>query len=396
MIPHLSNSCMQASLVDPYPSVSICGLNGCYDDNGNMLALSLSNGTSMTNPGPVVTTYGYDYENRLTSVDSEAGYEAAYTYSADGLRLRVQESNAQYTDRWLQYDGVRPVLEGTLDGDTFTTTNRYVLEGDSYYAPLIFASIGGNNRYYLYDGLGSTRQLLDSDQDTTDTYQYEAFGNLMTSTGSTPNPYRYVGSLGYYQTGSSLMHLGARYYMPGIGRFIGPDPVTQGSNYYDYVGARPVGFVDPTGLFEACAQTICHDGMTCSLSGTSQWSAGFKGSITTRVIKDITDAFRPPMGRIGDRQQLLCFFNRVKIWHKVGTVTMIQMCTYRCPDGSQISKYSKETRKIDQHNERIIGKGGFVLMVMPVPPPTGNFESPGGTKEADMAICRVGQDSLMK
>jgi YD repeat-containing protein len=64
-----------------------------YDNNGNT--------TSMTQPGPVVTTYGYDYENRLTSV-SNPSYTANYTYAADGLRLRIQESNAQYTDRWLQ------------------------------------------------------------------------------------------------------------------------------------------------------------------------------------------------------------------------------------------------------------------------------------------------------
>ena len=67
------------------------------------------------------------------------GYTAAYTYGPDGLRLRVQESNTPNPDRWFQYDGVRPVLEGTLADDTFTTVNKYVWEGDSYYSPLIHA-----------------------------------------------------------------------------------------------------------------------------------------------------------------------------------------------------------------------------------------------------------------
>jgi hypothetical protein len=97
----------------------------------------------MTTPGPVVTNYGYDYENRLTSVTSPT-YTANYTYAADGLRLRIQESNNPYPDRYFQYDGVRPVLEGTLSEDTFTTLNRYVLEGNSYYDPLISAFIGGS------------------------------------------------------------------------------------------------------------------------------------------------------------------------------------------------------------------------------------------------------------
>ena len=216
----------------------------------------------MNLPDETDWTYGYDYENRLVSVADNADYTAAYTYGPDGLRLRVQESNNPNPDRWMQYNGVRPVLEGTLADDTFTTVNRYVWEGDSYYDPLISALIGGSNKFYLYDGLGSTRQLLDDSENVTDTYSYEAFGNGMDSTGSTANPYKYVGSLGYYQTGSSLMHLGARYYMPGLGRFGTQDPRSGGAidyapagpreqaldHLYCYAGNNPVRHVDPSGL----------------------------------------------------------------------------------------------------------------------------------------------------
>jgi RHS repeat-associated protein len=142
----------------------------------------------------------------------------------------------------------RPVLEGTLSGDTYTTTAKYVWEGNSYYSPLLYSMLSGTWRYHLYDGLGSTRQLmLHTDQSITDTYQYEAFGNLTGSTGTTPNPYRYVGSLGYYQTGSSLMQLGARYYMPEVGGFTGPDPLLR-MRAYSYCGDRPTFYVDPAGL----------------------------------------------------------------------------------------------------------------------------------------------------
>jgi len=80
------------------------------------------------------------------------------------------------------------VLGGTLSGDTYTTTAKYVWEGDSYYDPLMYSLIGGSWRYHMYDGLGSTRQLmLHTDQSITDTYHYEAFGNLLSSTGTTPN-----------------------------------------------------------------------------------------------------------------------------------------------------------------------------------------------------------------
>ena len=215
-----------------------------YDSNGNT--------TSMVTPS-TTWGYGYDPENRLVSVTGNAGYTAGYTYAPDALRLRIQESNAQYPDRWLQYDGVRPVLEGTLSGDTFTTVNKYVWEGESYYDPLVDALVGGSWRYYLYDGLGSTRQLMlhASPYTVTDTYSYEAFGNVLSSSGTTPNPYQYVGSLGYYRSGDPhLLHLGARYYMPEVGRFAETDLVRPTFQGYLYTSSQPVDYVDPEGLLE--------------------------------------------------------------------------------------------------------------------------------------------------
>jgi len=139
-----------------------------------------------------------------------------------------------------------------LSGDTYTSNKIYIREGLSYYDPLVFSSVGGYRRHYLYDGLGSTRQLLNDAQNTTDTYSYEAFGNSIGSTGTTSNPYKYVGSLGYYSPsaagGSSLQHLGARYYMPDIGRFITQDPLGIG-NPYAYCDNNPIAYVDPEGLW---------------------------------------------------------------------------------------------------------------------------------------------------
>src|SRR6185295_5612139 len=47
--------------------------------------------------------------------------------------------------------------------------------------------------FYGYDGQGSVRLLTDSAGAVTDTYTYDAFGNLLARTGSTPNDYLYAG-----------------------------------------------------------------------------------------------------------------------------------------------------------------------------------------------------------
>jgi len=131
----------------------------------------------------------------------------------------VQESNNPNPDHWLQSlspfgagmaahsahlcDGARPVLETLLNGDNMTILAKYVWEGNRYYDPLVLGYEGSGWRDPLCDGLGSTRQLATyspPNWSVTDTYSYEAFGNLLSSTGTTPNPYPYVGSLGYYQT----------------------------------------------------------------------------------------------------------------------------------------------------------------------------------------------------
>ena len=52
---------------------------------------------------------------------------------------------------------------------------------------------------YVTDGLGSTLALLDNTQTKTDTFDYFPFGAVASRTGTTPTPFQYVGSRGYYQ-----------------------------------------------------------------------------------------------------------------------------------------------------------------------------------------------------
>ncbi len=46
--------------------------------------------------------------------------------------------------------------------------------------------------YYVHDGLGSVRQLLDSSGDVETNYAYDPFG-VPVAGGDVPNPYRFTG-----------------------------------------------------------------------------------------------------------------------------------------------------------------------------------------------------------
>jgi RHS repeat-associated protein len=104
--------------------------------------------------------------------------------------------------------------------------------------------------------------LAMNSQTTTDAYSYEAFGNPMGQAGTTVNPFRYVGALGYYwfdfahhgrDRTSGLRLLGARYYGPSPRRFWTQDPfggvpeLPAAYNRYLYEFNNPVGSADPSG-----------------------------------------------------------------------------------------------------------------------------------------------------
>jgi RHS repeat-associated protein len=107
--------------------------------------------------------------------------------------------------------------------------------------------------FYVYDGHGDVRMLTDETGAVTDGYDYDAFGNLLHVTGSTPNDYRYGGER--FDSSLGLAFLRARYMNPGTARFItadkadvnAEDPLT--INRFVYAGENPVNRFDPTGMF---------------------------------------------------------------------------------------------------------------------------------------------------
>ena len=92
----------------------------------------------------------------------------------------------------------------------------------------------------------------------TDSYDYDAFGLPITTTGTTPNDFLYSGE--QYDSYHGLLYMRARYYNPYLCRFISADPSGFGGglNFYAYAAGNPVSYLDPFGLgaIEPCTPTI--------------------------------------------------------------------------------------------------------------------------------------------
>ncbi|NER35201.1 MAG: RHS repeat protein [Oscillatoria sp. SIO1A7] len=227
-----------------------------YDNNGNTIK-RVKNGTEET-------VYVWDDRDRLAEVRTPDGDVITYTYDVDNIRVSetVNGVTTQYiVDKNRNY---AQVLEEYIDGQLQV---RYV-----YGLDLISQERDGQVSVYLADGLGSTRVLTDAGGQVQNTYTYDAFGNLISSSGSVENKYQFAGeqldeNLGQY-------YLRQRYYDAGIGRFTRRDtyggrsgePITL--HKYLYANANPVNGIDPTGLFKE--DTSAALVMQRILSSTSQ------------------------------------------------------------------------------------------------------------------------------
>jgi RHS repeat-associated protein len=210
-----------------------------YDNNGNMTSVS---GTLYGSK-----TLVYNDDNRLTSM-TYGGVTDLYYYKYTGERYRARLAGTYY--RYL-YNGER-VLEELNDSGTMQA--RYTTESGSYYDTWLhlYRASGTLSRFPMYDNIGSARGLLDASGTATDWYELDTFGRQVSSSGTTPNPYRYGAAWGYITDPSGFLQLGHRFYWPEVGRFVSQDPIGHGSSSYAYAGNTPTAAVDADGLTKIC------------------------------------------------------------------------------------------------------------------------------------------------
>jgi RHS repeat-associated protein len=123
--------------------------------------------------------------------------------------------------------------------------------------------------FYGYDGHGSVRQLTNTSGAVTDTYDYDAFGNLINSTGSTPNNYLFAGE--QYDPALGLYYNRARYLNTTTGRFWSMD-TDEGSDgdplslhKYLYADADPIDGADPAGLQDSMGELGAEESLSAGL-----------------------------------------------------------------------------------------------------------------------------------
>jgi RHS repeat-associated protein len=187
----------------------------------------------------------------------------SFVYDGDGNRVgkTVNGVTTRYLVDTNNPTGYAQVVD-ELTGNQVTRTYTYGHD-------LISENQVINNQwtasFYGYDGHGSTRYLTDSTGTITDTYTYDAFGNLSSQTGTTPNDYLYSGE--QYDSNLGFYYLRARYLNPQSDRFIsmdsfeGYDEDTLTLHKYLYANANPANTIDPSGKVGIEEEVIVLNGL---------------------------------------------------------------------------------------------------------------------------------------
>ena len=204
-----------------------------HDANGDTTALSITGLPAATLTWSVArtltllsasgnTTYYYN-DNRLRVYRQGGGVTKYFIFLGDKLLGEVHGSTPQRAYTW---------------GANGITSMRH---------------IGASNSYFYHHGpRGETTQVTNSAGSVVVDYRYDAYGNIVGTSGSLDNPFKFGGKYGYYsdENAIGLILAGARWYSPKLRRWLTRDPIEYdgGDNLYAYVEGNPVGFVDPEGL----------------------------------------------------------------------------------------------------------------------------------------------------
>lgn len=281
-----------------------------YDANGNRTHRNILGGPQ--------ETYAVDDGDKLTSV-TWGGGSKSFTYDAAGRRKTQTVGGSTTTYNWdhesrlisttgavvssYAYNGLDSRITKTDSGGTrnYRRDDAYVTDpvlGDNQatYTPGISERRSGTSRY-LHSGIKNADSRTTT-QAVEATREYDAFGNVIGSSGTWQGPFGNAAGFGYQEdTDTGLKLLGHRYYDSSIGGFISRDPVSSGRGDYQYASNNPMRWVDPTGLFSEAVYRALKKGLGDSVAEKYKTNQDYQRQIHDEMQKKKKDKVKKAKGK---------------------------------------------------------------------------------------------------
>ena len=221
-----------------------------YDGSGNPTSyprwqdktsyyMSWSNGRQLT------------YMDYATTASNET--QIRYAYDANGIRNSKKVNNTVHS--YVTQSG--KVVRETIGSGSSATILDFIYDNQGLPFALNYSTNNGSSfttYYYVLNLQGDVVKLVDGGGTSVASYAYDAWGNILSSSGSKAeiNPLRYRGY--YYDTETGFYYVSSRYYDPEIGRWINADDAIagvggdiRGYNLFAYCMNDPVNMSDHTG-----------------------------------------------------------------------------------------------------------------------------------------------------
>ena len=195
---------------------------------------------------------------------SKSGTTATFLYNADGLRIRKTVGSTVTNYNTLHGKNIVHLAQGS---------NNLHFFYDAQNRPAV-VNFNGTKYGYIVYLQGDVLGLIDSTGAEVVKYTYDAWGKVLSTTGSlastlgTIQPFRYRGYV--YDVETGLYYLRSRYYQPSFGRFLNADTLVE-KNLFIYCSNSPVIKVDTSGLAD---YLIIYDSRPDKSEGSSE-GAGF-------------------------------------------------------------------------------------------------------------------------
>ena len=211
---------------------------------------TIGNPTYVKQGETTIRSYTWEHGRELASM-TDGSTTWTYTYDANGMR--TSRSNGTTTYKY--------VYNGSSLTQMSVGNNLLNFTYDASGLPMS-VTYNGTEYYYVTNLQGDVTAILNSSGTAVVQYTYDAWGNILTTTGTMAstlgvhNPLRYRGYV--FDSETSLYYLQSRYYDPEIGRFLNADDVAYlgadgtllSYNLFAYCGNNPVMGYDPTGHWD--------------------------------------------------------------------------------------------------------------------------------------------------
>lgn len=332
-----------------------------YDSNGNTVAGHVTSST------PAVSDQ-YDFEDHLISRNNG---QITITYEGDGNRLTktVNGNTTFYLVDDRNPTGYEQVLEELTTTSSFTpTVARIYVYGSALISQQLRLTLDPQLIIFFYgqDGHGNVRFLTSAIGELTDTYDYDAYGTLISQTGVTPNSHLYCGE--QFDAEVGLYYNRARYLNCDLGRFwsadkVDPalkDPIT--IHRYVYGGVNPVTLIDPSGFITVneLLESIGIDKQvreSVTQLVKRQTIKKFEGfvcqELKDQVVQGVYAIVLDGTVYVGQSKNLA---QRLKQWEKEGAQFLGAIKTVTGMDGDRAQKFVREL--IEQVGVDVAGGAG--------------------------------------